>query len=171
MSHKDRKHTHNRERIYFAHPILISGWLADFLIVKELELRGYEVVDPSDETHQNACVAYRLEHKRGRANTFWRKLAERCDCCAFTSFPFDIGADVVPSTTARVAAPVVEIVNDFLSRGKEVWYVSPDFAHLKIGLIPFLRWEGFHPLTPQETDALLRAQELQILAERRSLCS
>lgn len=96
----------SRPTVYFAHPISTYGSDQEETAIATLELAGFEVVNPSDRVHHEAC---------GSDMTRWAALAATCDQGA--AMPFADGAH-----GAGVGMEMATV----LAQGKQVYEVAPD---------------------------------------------
>lgn len=118
--------------VYFAHPISTYTSPSEDRALDVLKVSGFDVVNPSDPQHQQAC---------GNDMKKWVTLAESCDHVAFMPFSDD-------SIGAGVAAEVQALYE----QGKRVYRISPDGITLKF----VDNWpEGFEILTIAETRAII----------------
>lgn len=112
----------SRPTIYFAHPISLYCSEIEETAIATLKAKGFEVVNPSDRVHQDAC---------GSDMTKWAALAATCDQVA--AMPFDDGA---------FGARVVKEVETVLAHGKKAFQLSQDGT----GVSPIESWPGHHVL-------------------------
>ena len=107
-----------RPTIYFAHPKATYGTALEAASIHTLTAKGWDVVNPADPQHQQAC---------GKDIQKWGSLANSCQALAF--LPFEDGA---------VGAGIVHEASRVWEAGKPVWELDPS----GLTAVPVSQWPG-----------------------------
>lgn len=155
-----------RKRIYYAHPYIDYGTEHEELVIKALEMLGYEVVNPGDFQIQKDFQDYAAKHPENKMQ-FFADLCDTCDAMAFSCFDPALNAENTPKGDKRVGAGVWYEAETFFKRGLDVIHIDgyypladqvkkkPDKKRLRIKL-GVKNFDDFIKLSIEETRALIK---------------